>query len=63
MCDVGKVVKKIKKKKLKSEYFDDFVHQTASKNASKINNGGLESQMAYLIENGWSESQIERLYN
>ena len=58
-----KLMDKIKKKKLSSDYFDDFVHQTASLRASKINNGGLDVQLAYLLENGWSEDDIEKTFN
>lgn len=37
---------------------DEMVHDTASDMASNINNGGVESQVAYLLECGWTETDI-----
>ena len=59
---VEKLLKKIRRKKLKSEYFDDFVHQTASNMASGINNRGLEVQMNYLLDNGWTEKDVIEVF-
>ncbi|MFD5922710.1 hypothetical protein ACFVYP_39880 [Kitasatospora sp. NPDC058201] len=35
---------------LSNERLGDLVHDAASRNASDINNGGIESQIAYLLE-------------
>ncbi len=55
--------KVIKRRKLHHDYFDDFVHQTASNKASEINNSGLSAQLSYLFKNGWSEDDIKGLFN
>lgn len=51
---IESIISEAKNKKIDSSYFDDFVHNTASIIASKINNEGIKSQIQFLLENGWS---------
>ena len=39
---------------------DDMVYETASERASAINNSGIERQIDYLLENGWSVAEIAK---
>lgn len=55
---IDKITKKINSKKIKSEYFNDFVHNTASIEASVINNKGLSHQIKFLLERGWTEKDV-----
>jgi len=57
--EVENLLAYINKKNIKSNYFDDLVHNTASFKASLINSGGLESQIPYLLENGWLAESIK----
>ena len=59
---IERLMVKIKKRKLTPAYFDDFVHQTASNEAAKLNNKGLVTQINYLLNTGWSKSDIEKLF-
>ena len=59
---IDKLIKLIKSKKLTSAYFDDFVHQTASIEASKINKKGLQAQISYLMETGWTKEDIRETF-
>jgi hypothetical protein len=36
------------------EKLDEFVHDAKSQEASDINNGGIDAQIDYLLENGWT---------
>lgn len=40
---------------------DDLVHETASKNASNVNNDGMFGQLQYLLENRWTPEEIKGL--
>jgi len=55
---IENIVSEAKNKKIDSSYFDDFVHNTASIIASKVNNEGIESQIKFLLKNGWSFDDI-----
>lgn len=37
---------------------DCLVHDAFSKQASAVNNGGFESQIRWLLENGYTEADI-----
>lgn len=41
-----------------SEMLDELVHDVVSKTASRINNGGMEEQVKFLLENGYSLQEI-----
>lgn len=41
-----------------SEDLDDLVHDTKSGEAADINNGGIDSQIDYLLESGWTMDAI-----
>ena len=57
--EVESIVSEAKNRKINARYFDDFVHNTASIMASKINNEGIKSQIHFLLENGWSVDDIK----
>jgi hypothetical protein len=60
--EIEKLISKIKKKKLGSDHFDEFVHQTASEGATRVNNAGIIRQINYLLEKGWSIKDIEETF-
>jgi hypothetical protein len=37
---------------------DELVHSAASQHASSVNNEGLEGQVAYLLEQGFTEKDV-----
>lgn len=41
-----------------SEKLDDIVHDAASSIGSSVNNGGLESQILFLLEQGYTVDSI-----
>lgn len=41
-----------------SDALDDMVHDAASEIGSNVNNGGLQSQIEFLLEQGYAESDI-----
>ena len=43
---------------IESSLLDELVHEVASNQASEVNNGGMDSQVAYLLQSGWSEQDI-----
>ncbi len=49
---------KIKSKGFDCSDLDEIIHEVASRAASDINNSGLEEQIAFLFNNGWTEENI-----
>jgi hypothetical protein len=37
---------------------DELVHDTKGEEAANINNGGIDAQIDYLLESGWSLESI-----
>lgn len=56
--DIKDIVERILNSGGESAHLDDLVHETASVMASNINNGGLEEQVEYLLEQGIPEESI-----
>jgi hypothetical protein len=53
---------KLLKAGIEASHLDELVHEVASEQASNVNNGGIDSQIDYLLQAGWSEKDIlERL--
>jgi hypothetical protein len=48
--DVQKMLDWMAEKRVQSEDLDELVHDIKSKEASQINNGGLERQVQFLLE-------------
>jgi hypothetical protein len=48
--DVSDIVALAESMGLKPEDLDDLVHDAISRRASAINNGGLDDQLAFLVE-------------
>lgn len=44
---------------IKSEMLDDLVQDAASRVASRVNNEGMNEQLDYLANAGFSEAEIE----
>lgn len=44
-----------------SELLDELVHDAKSEEAASINNEGLQSQVDYLLESGYSEQEIREM--
>lgn len=44
------------------ERLDDLVHLIFSSHASVVNNGGLEQQIEFLLENGISAKEIRNIF-
>ena len=43
---------------VEASHLDDLVHEKASQQASNVNNEGIDSQIFYLTQAGWSEQDI-----
>ncbi len=43
------------------EIFDEAVIDAACSMASAVNNNGIEAQIEFLVQNGYTEAQIEAL--
>ena len=52
------IASSVRKKGFDSSDLDEVIHEVASKAASDINNSGLEEQIAFLIDNGWTQENI-----
>lgn len=50
LADVGQLVADAVSKGLEPEDLDELVHDSASQMASAINNGGLDDQIVFLVE-------------
>lgn len=46
------------KEGVESVHLDDIVHDAASTQASNANNGGIDSQIDYLTDVGWTNEEI-----
>jgi len=55
---VMKFIQNLDPRKFEEDALDEVVHDTAATQASDANNGGFESQVAYLLKNGWSADSI-----
>ena len=44
------------------ECMDEIVHDLKSEEASSINNGGMESQIEFLLQQGFCPSQIKEMF-
>jgi hypothetical protein len=51
-------IKTLDADKLSEMALDEAVHDTASSQGSDANNGGFESQVEYLLNNGWSADAV-----
>jgi hypothetical protein len=43
---------------IETEHLDSLVHDCASEQASEVNNGGVESQVNYLLSHGWTPGDV-----
>jgi hypothetical protein len=55
---IAHLVKKLEKAGLDCEDLDDLVHGAASQIGSAINNSGMDSQIEFLLEQGWTKEHI-----
>jgi hypothetical protein len=55
---VEQIARLLRDNRLEEADLDDLVHDTASNPASEINNGGMESQLGYLLRQGVKPSFI-----
>jgi hypothetical protein len=55
---VMKFLKTLEPEKLDERALDEVVHDTAATQASDANNGGFESQVEFLLKNGWTADTI-----
>lgn len=56
------ILDKLKKSKISEEDMDELVHEAAADVAAEANNGGLESQIAFLKERcGFEDEDILRI--
>ena len=61
---MSKLLEEIKKLALLDPFIlDDLVHEELSRSASIINNEGIERQVEFLSENGYSLDEIYDLLN
>lgn len=49
--------------RLHSADLDELVHEIKAEEAASINNGGVESQLDYLLESGMEAGEITKLLN
>lgn len=52
-------IAEIEKQAKKQIALDEIVHDTKSKEASEINNEGIDSQLNYLLQSGFSLEDIK----
>ncbi len=55
-----KLIEEAEARGLQPEQLDELVHEAAAANAARINNGGLDEQIEYLVEELGLE-EVERL--
>jgi hypothetical protein len=48
----------LERNNLEAEHLDGAVDQQKSSERANINNGGLDEQVSYLVESGWTEAEI-----
>lgn len=58
MITVMEFIKTLEPEKFDERALDEVVHDTAATQASDANNGGVKSQVAFLLSNGWTAETI-----